>query len=29
MKNLEFRFWDKKLKEMNYLSLADLSEDDY
>ena len=29
MREIKFRVWDKKLKEMNYLSLEDLCEDDY
>lgn len=29
MRKMEFRIWDKELKEMNYLSLEDLCEDDY
>lgn len=29
MRKIEFRIWDKELKEMNYLSLEDLCEDDY
>ena len=29
MREIKFRVWDKVLKEMNYLSLEDLCEDDY
>lgn len=29
MKEIKFRIWDKKLKEMHYQSLEDLCEDDY
>ena len=29
MREIKFRIWDKKLKEMNYQSLEDLCEDDY
>ena len=29
MREIKFRVWDKELKEMNYLSLEDICEDDY
>lgn len=29
MREIEFRIWDKELKEMHYLSLEDLCEDNY